>query len=167
MKQRIADVRVPSLSSLGRPLVAFIALAIAACIEIEAAGAAGQQFVDSAGHVRIVGIDYARNGGNDAVVRIAIDPGYHINANPASEKDLIPTTLNITSETPLHILYPSPVKFTPQFAEAPIDVYQGNIEIIVERTGSGAASHLSGTLTVQACTDQICLPPADLPLPAN
>lgn len=147
-----------------RSLGASIFLAVTLFAHLGSAGAAS--FENSAAHVRIAGIDYVRDGGDKAIIRIVIDPGYHINANPASEKYLIPTAVNIADETPSRVIYPAAVKFTPQFASAPIDVYQGNIEIIVERTSSGAP-HLSGTLTVQACTDQICLPPADLPLPAS
>lgn len=166
MKQQSLGVRVQATSTLCRVLIASIALAIAACTHPGAPRAAS--FENSAAHVRIVGIDYLRDGGDKAIIRIAIEPGYHVNANPASEKYLIPTSVNITGEPPSRIIYPPAVKFTPLFTDAPIDVYEGNIEIVVERLKQPAAAPpLSGTLTVQACTDKICLPPADLPLPAN
>jgi hypothetical protein len=127
-----------------------------------------RHFINSADHVRIAGIDYIGLDGEEIGVTVIIDPGFHINANPTSQDYLIPTTLNIANETPLRIIYPRPVSFTPKFAEHPIDVYQGSIQIIAEfPASSGRAPRPFGTLTVQACTDSICLPPADLPLPAR
>jgi hypothetical protein len=126
-----------------------------------------RHFMDSADHVKIAGVDPVGDGG-EVIVTVVIDPGFHINANPASLGYLIPTTLNVTSETPLRVIYPGPLSFKPKFAERPIDVYQGRIQIIAYfPASSGRSPHLFGTLTVQACTDVICLPPADLPLPGR
>ena len=147
------------------------ALTIAAVLSAAAYAHAGTpdsrspRFVNSADHVHIAGIDHVGDG-SQFVVTVVIDPEFHVNANPASLDYLIPTMLNITNETPLRVIYPHPVSFTPKFAEHPIDVYQGRIEIIAKLpTSSGPAPRPFGTLTVQACTDRICLPPADLPLP--
>ncbi len=166
LRSKNVNIQVRVASFLSRILGASIVLAAAFSAHLEASRAAS--FENSAAHVRIVGIDYLRDGGGKAIIRVAIDPGFHINANPASEKYLIPTSVNITSDTPSQIIYPPAVKFTPLFADSPIDVYEGNIEIVVDRSQQpGTTAHLSGTLTVQACTDKICLPPADMPLPAN
>lgn len=124
---------------------------------------------DSADHVRIAAVDRASGGNGKVIVVVVIDPGYHINANPASLDYLIPTTLNVTNQTALRVIYPEPVRFKPKFADEALDVYQGTIRIIAEfpegaltRTG-----RLFGTLTVQACNDESCLPPADLVLPGR
>jgi hypothetical protein len=121
---------------------------------------------DTASHVRITTVD--RSDGTDRVdVMIAIDRGFHINANPASSEYLIPTMLKITNLTPLRVVYPKGVPFKPKFADEALSVYEGTIEITAEFS-PGALSHehrLFGELTAQACTDQLCLPPADLPLP--
>jgi hypothetical protein len=133
-----------------------------------AADTGSQRFLDSADHVRIAGVDQVLSHHGEYILKVVIDPGFHINANPASQDYLIPTTVKITDETPLRVIYPRAVGFTPKFADRPIAVYQGRIEIIVELPSStGRASHLIGTLTVQACTDTICLPPADVPLPTK
>jgi hypothetical protein len=127
-----------------------------------------RHFTNSADHVHIAGIAYVGGDAGEAVVTVVIDPGFHINANPASQSYLIPTTLNLANEAPLDVIYPRPQSFKPKFAEHPIDVYHGRIQIIAELpASSGQVPHLSGTLTVQACTDTICLPPADLPLPTK
>ena len=149
-----------------RALVTGVILLAATCAHAETPDAGKLHLLNSADHVHIAGIDHVGGDGSEFVVTVVIDPEFHINANPASQDYLIPTTLNITNETPLRVIYPHPVSFTPKFAEYPIDVYQGRIEIIAKLpTSSGPAPRPFGTLTVQACTDRICLPPADLPLP--
>ena len=152
----------------GRALTIAAILAAAAYARAGTPDSGSPRFENSADHVHIAGIDHVGSDGSELVVTVVIDPEFHINANPASQDYLIPTTLNITNETPLRVIYPHPVSFTPKFTEHPIDVYQGRIEIIAKLpTSSGGTPRLFGTLTVQACTDRICLPPADLPLPAK
>jgi hypothetical protein len=147
-------------------LMVGVILSVAARVDAGAPEAEIHHFIGSADHVRITGVEPIGDDGPEVIVTVIIDPDFHINANPASLQYLIPTTLNVTSETPLRITYPRPVSFKPKFAEGAIDVYQGKIQIIAEfPVSSGRARYLLGTLTVQACTDIICLPPADLPLP--
>jgi hypothetical protein len=153
---------------MGKASIVGAVLSAVVCSYAAAADTGNQRFVDSADHVRIVSVDQVLRSGGEYIVTVVIDPGFHINANPASQDYLIPTTVNITNETPLRVIYPRPSSFTPKFADRPIDVYQGRIEIIVELpASSGRVSHMVGTLTVQACTDRICLPPADVPLPTK
>jgi hypothetical protein len=141
-------------------------LSVAARAYAGAPDASTQHFIGSADHVRIASVDPIGDYGAEVIVTVVIDPEFHINANPASLDYLIPTTLNVTNETPLRVTYPPPVSFKPKFAERAIVVYQGKIQIIAEfPASSGRSPYLFGTLTVQACTDTICLPPADLPLP--
>jgi hypothetical protein len=120
----------------------------------------------TADHVRIAAVDHA-NDQDKIIVTVIIDPGYHINANPASLDYLIPTTLNVTNQTPLRVIYPEPVRFKPKFADDMLDVYQGMIRITAEfpRRSFVRTPQVFGTITAQACTDVICLPPADLTLP--
>lgn len=121
----------------------------------------------TADHVRIATINRADVDENKIIVTVEIDPGFHINANPASSDYLIPTTLNMTDQTPLRVIYPEPVRFKPKFADEALDVYEGTIRITAEfpRGALARIRYLFGTVTAQACTDVICLPPADLALP--
>jgi hypothetical protein len=154
------------MATMRSALVIGAILVAAACAYAETPDAGNRHFSNSADHVCITGIDHVGGGNSEFVVTVVIDPEFHINANPASQDYLIPTTLDIANETPLRVIYPHPVSFTPKFAEHPIDVYQGRIQIIAKLpTSSGGVPRPFGTLTVQACTDRICLPPADLPLP--
>lgn len=124
---------------------------------------------DTGDHVRIVAVDRDSGGADQAIVVVIVDPGYHINANPPSPDYLIPTTLNVTSQTPLRVIYPKPIRFKPKFTEDTLNVYDGTIRIIAEFPQGSLAreDRLFGTLTAQACTEEICLPPADLELPGK
>ncbi|HKM91297.1 MAG TPA: protein-disulfide reductase DsbD domain-containing protein [Candidatus Acidoferrales bacterium] len=107
-----------------------------------------------------------------AVAQVA--PGYHVQANKVLEDYLIPLTL--TPELPagfrvVSAEYPkAQVKKFP-FAAQPMAVYEGRI--VVRMTLEVAASAPTGpvkipmTLRFQACNDQLCLPPAKLPLAAE
>jgi uncharacterized protein len=117
-------------------------------------------------HVRIVAVARDRSDQNQVTVTLRIDPGYHVNANPASQKDLIPTTLIFDGPQPRQVVYPPPTRFQPKFTDEAIDVYQGTVSIIAIFP-QGALSptvRLRGTLLAQACTDEICLPPAEIAL---
>lgn len=126
---------------------------------------AGPRLLDSSDHVHVIGV--MQSGPDAVVITLRIDPGFHINANPASEPYLIPTTLSFAGVRPLQIRYPRAVQFKPTFADGPIEVYEGTITI---RASFPQGTLMSGpppraTLTVQACTETICLRPADLPVP--
>ena len=139
---------------------------------INPAGSGGDEsrrFEDTATHVRIVGA--ARVSGNEdrLVVTLRIDPGFHINANPASSDFLIPTVLSIVELQPSRIAYPEPVRIKPKFTEETIEVYDGMI-LITAFFPKGALTSfasLHGMVTAQACTDRFCLPPADILLPPS
>jgi hypothetical protein len=130
---------------------------------------AASHFAGTADHVHVVAA--ARNSADtdELVVTIRIDAGFHVNANPASFENLIPTTLTFTGVKPLRVTYPQATPFKPKFVNEALDVYEGTVAIAAyfpKGTFRGLMS-LGATVTVQACTDVICLPPADLPVPGN
>jgi len=107
-----------------------------------------------------------------AVAEVA--QGYHVQANKVLQDYLIPLTL--TPELPagfrvVSAAYPKAhVKKFP-FAAQPMAVYEGRF--VVRLTIEAAATVPTGpakipmTLRFQACNDQLCLPPAKLPLVAE
>jgi uncharacterized protein len=99
------------------------------------------------------------------LIILRIDPGYHINANPASNEYLIPTSVAVTGAVPERIAYPPALRFKPKFADDPIDVYEGTVSIAVILPSAlhDRMSDLKIKVTAQACTEEICLPPAELP----
>jgi len=161
-----------------REIIAGTVLLIAAGAGVLPVGAVAQpaasnrespirHFEDTADHVRIVKVDRESGSDDRAVVVVTIDPGYHINANPASMPYLIPTMLNVNTPSPIHVVYPEAVRFKPKFLDDMLDVYDGTILITASFPKGALTSFTSvhGNVTAQACTDQFCLPPADLPLP--
>jgi len=91
-----------------------------------------------------------------AVVQLRIDPGWHVNANPASLPFLIPTTVEAAAGAALPgVVYPPGQPFHPDFAREPLHVYAGTLEIPLP-AGTGEQPL---ALHVQACDTQRCLPP--------
>lgn len=120
---------------------------------------------ETAHRVHVVGVQ--RDDANDKlIVTLRIDPGFHINANPASFKYLIPTALNLAGVQATRVEYPLPTYFKPKFADDRIAVYEGTVAITAY-FAPGTLAHrrfFETTVTAQACTDAICFPPADLPI---
>jgi uncharacterized protein len=116
----------------------------------------------TAAHVRIAGA--VRASATTVAVTLQIDAGYHVNANPASEDYLIATALSFEGLGPVRIAYPQAVPFKPSFVKTAIDVYE-HTPVVVATFAAGALDDtrvLRGSVHVQACNDQICLPPSKL-----
>lgn len=101
-----------------------------------------------------------------ANVRLQIQNGYHINANPPTFPYLKATELEITPANGISVdfvKYPDALTKTFSFAEEPLKVYEG--ETLVKamlKAGPAAQSgkhNLSAKLRVQACDDTVCYPP--------
>ncbi len=91
------------------------------------------------------------------VVRLAIDEGWHVNANPASLPFLIPTAVEVRGAEAV-IRYPEGRALRSEFAPEEILVYEGTVEIpMILESG---ASPAQVALRYQACDERICLPPA-------
>jgi hypothetical protein len=105
----------------------------------------------------------------EALVKLAITSGYHVNANPATYSYLIATevkagnTEDITSGAPT---YPAATKQKFEFAEQPLAVYEGDIEVKlplkISATSTAGERNLPITVRVQACDTEKCFPPATL-----
>ena len=109
-------------------------------------------------------------GGNaDATVTLSISPGYHVNANPATFSYLIPTAVDpgkaegIIAGKPI---YPVAQKEKFQFADEPLAVYEGDVQIrlplrVEANAGKGARSLLVD-VRIQACDTEKCYAPDTL-----
>src|SRR6516225_8133515 len=106
----------------------------------------------------------ARRAGDALLITLHIDPGYHINANPASDDYLIATSVAFAGPVPERIVYPSGIPFKPAFADKPIEVYEGTVVVTASFTTEvlERAHDLGFRVTAQACTKVICLPPNDI-----
>jgi thiol:disulfide interchange protein DsbD len=112
-------------------------------------------------------VTIARNASGDAVVKLSIKAGFHINANPATFPYLIATELEPASLNGIKAdkpVYPAAAKKKFQFAEQPLAVYEGDAAIKVPLRVSGDAKQgqvsLPIRIRVQACDEEKCYPPA-------
>ena len=119
--------------------------------------------------VRSADVSIPAGGKADATVTLSVSPGYHINANPATFSYLIPTAVNpgtvegIIAGTPI---YPVAQKKKFQFAEEPLAVYEGEVQIrlplrVEANAGRGARSLLLD-VRIQACDSEKCYAPDTL-----
>ncbi|MHB8533945.1 MAG: DUF255 domain-containing protein [Sulfuricaulis sp.] len=122
--------------------------------------------LSTASHVRVTASILNEAGPTRVIFTLHVDPGYHINANPASLNYLIPTSVSFEELAPKKITYPQPNRIRPDFAKAGLDVYEGEVRIdVVLPLGVWRNKKvLRAVVTAQACTDQVCLPPAKLPV---
>jgi thiol:disulfide interchange protein DsbD len=113
----------------------------------------------------------ARGSVVEATISFTVLDGWHINAHRPNEDFLVPTgltlqgTAGIVPGTPR---YPDAKQVQLSFSETPLAVYEENAAIVVPLTIDAAAAEgprtLRGTLRFQACNDQVCLPPALVPV---
>jgi hypothetical protein len=114
-------------------------------------------------------VEIPAGGSTEAVVRVTVEPGFHINANPPSYPYLKATELEVTPTDQISvgfINYPNPIIKKLAFAEKPLDVYEGENALKVllkaaKSTPQGEKS-LSGKLRIQACDNQVCYPPGSI-----
>lgn len=108
-------------------------------------------------------------GAGEAVVRLDITDGFHVNANPASDKFYIPTELTAGPEagiTPGKPSYPKALTKKFKFADKALAVYEGRAEIRLplraEASAAKGAHALRARVRVQPCNDEVCLSPRTL-----
>lgn len=107
--------------------------------------------------------------GDTIVVTVKVDDNFHVNANPASFDFLIPTSVEFKGVKPSTVEYPKAMRFTAKFAPEGLDVYEGSVRIVAKfpKDSLKGLGSVQGTVTVQACTNQIWLPPSELSVSAG
>jgi len=104
-----------------------------------------------------------------ATVRAQIRAGWHVNANPPSADYMVPTKVELTLPTGFAYrppLYPKGEQHHFAFADEPLSVYQGTIEVKVPfgvSASAKGAETIAGVFRYQACNDELCLAPASKP----
>jgi thiol:disulfide interchange protein DsbD len=115
--------------------------------------------------------------GGSAVLELVatISEGFRIQANPASDRFLVPASLELEDDERVRL---GPVEYPPgkpyrlRGASDDLSIYEGTVEIRVplEATlssapgGESVAVMLKGTLRYQACNDIVCLKPSSVPV---
>lgn len=114
-------------------------------------------------------VKLAAGGAGEAAVRLDITEGFHVNANPASDKFYIPTELRAEAQegiTPGKPVYPASVSRKLSFSEKPLAVYEGQAVIKLPLRADKNAAQGRHTfrvkLRVQPCNDQTCLQPREI-----
>ncbi len=120
----------------------------------------------TADRVRVTATTLATADHDEIVTTLTIEPGWHVNANPASLGYLIPTSVSFEGLSATGFVYPPAVRIKPKFAPDGLDVYAGEARVIAlfPKGAVKDAASIRGTLTVQACSDEVCLPPANIPV---
>jgi hypothetical protein len=123
-------------------------------------GAEAFRFPTSEDHVRARLLWPKDRERSELVVRMSIDEGWHVNANPASLPFLVATSVEVLdgNGAAVAIRYPEGRSFRPAFASTSLQVYEGTVEIPVTlRDGAIPPERLA--LRFQACDSSRCLPP--------
>lgn len=122
----------------------------------------------SADVVSLAGTGTAMSGGNsgEALVMLNIEPGYHVNANPATYPYLIATEVTAEKVDGIDVgkaIYPAAKKQKFSFAEEQLAVYEGQVEVRLPiKVASKGSRSLPLAVRVQACDHEKCFPPASL-----
>ncbi|HEY5883992.1 MAG TPA: protein-disulfide reductase DsbD domain-containing protein [Pyrinomonadaceae bacterium] len=105
----------------------------------------------------------------EANVRLKVDPGYHINANPASFPYLIATQLDVPKAdgvSAAKVSYPQPLNKEFSFSEGPLAVYENEADLKVTLLADAFAKRgqtsIPAKLRIQACDDKVCYPPGTI-----
>ena len=116
-------------------------------------------------------VDLAAGGSAEAIVRVTIQSGYHINANPPSYPYLKATALEISPADGISVgfvSYPKALDKKFPFAEKPLAIYEGETSLKATLKAEPAAKKgersIPAHLRIQACDDQVCYPPGTLTL---
>ena len=110
-------------------------------------------------------------GSVEVRLRVVVSEGFHLQANPASERYLVPTTLELTADSgvkPGKPIYPSGRPHRLQGASSDLSIYEGRFEIRLPLRASPGAQPgertLVGRLQYQACDARRCFVPSSLPV---
>src|SRR6267142_671050 len=114
-------------------------------------------------------VEIPSGGSAEAVVRLAIQSGYHINANPPTFSYLKATELEISPADGVSlgvITYPKAITRKFPFAPGPLAVYEGETDLKAtlkaDKSATPGQRSISAKLRIQACDEQVCYPPGAL-----
>jgi hypothetical protein len=108
-------------------------------------------------------------------VRFRVNPGYHVNSHTPGSELLIPTALDFKPLDKIKagkIVYPAGQELALPFdPKEKLSVYTGDIvtqvPVIVAKGAAAGQYALKGELQYQACNDNSCFPPKNLPVEIN
>ena len=106
-------------------------------------------------------------------LQIKIAAGWHINANPAGQDFLIPTTVELDANAPVELVdiaYPKGKSMRFEFSDEPLNVYEESLMISLRLKQKPNVTQeknaaITLKLTYQPCNDTECLFPQTLDIP--
>ena len=109
----------------------------------------------------------------DVMLQLDIATGWHINANPAGQDNLIPTTITVNTEISLEIAdvaYPKGRSTRFEFSSESLNVYEESLTIPLRLKQKPNTKHdknvpITLQLTYQLCNETECLLPQTLDIP--
>ena len=111
-------------------------------------------------------------GAGEATVRLDIAEGYHVNANPASDRFYVATEVRAEPQEglkPGRPVYPAGLNKKFGFSDKPLSVYEGTVVIKLplraDKDASKGRHTLRAKVRVQPCNDEACLQPRDIDAP--
>jgi thioredoxin:protein disulfide reductase len=116
-------------------------------------------------------LEIPAGGSAETPVRVTIQDGYHVNANPPTYPYLKATELEISPADGVSVgfvTYPKALEKKFPFAEKPLGVYEGETELRAtlkaDKSAKPGERSISARLRIQACDEQVCYPPGTLQL---
>ena len=110
----------------------------------------------------------------ELVMLVDIEPGWHINTNPAKPKYLVPTRIEVKSKQGVKLVnvrYPVGKQTLVPGAAEPTAHYEKRVAIRgtleIPDSAAGSTDELTVLLHYQACNENLCLRPAKFPLVAR
>ena len=167
------DIRDTLLKTTAQLIVVVTAISLLACSRSSQNEGSVQssrrptEVKSSADAVSLGGTGSATTGSTgEANVLLVVHDGYHVNANPATFSYLIATEVTTDKVDGLEFgkpIYPPAEKRKFEFSEAPLAVYQGQVEIKLPFTATTKGERsVPYHVRVQACDNEKCFPPATL-----
>lgn len=99
----------------------------------------------------------AKRDGPVAIVKFELADDWHINGSGSANSDLIATNISGGGQ----VEYPNTMELQSAFSDAPLQVFEGQFEIVVADPGSRLE------VSFQACNDVVCLKPQTIILRLN
>lgn len=131
---------------------------------------------DAAVKIRPVFSEPATHAGSSIslAVVLTIGSGFHINSHKPSEEFLIPTVITLLPAAGLtfgELSYPAGENKKFSFSPDPLSVYEKQarvtVPVAVAKNVKPGEIQVAGSLQVQACNDQACFAPANIPFTAT
>jgi uncharacterized protein len=108
-------------------------------------------------------------GAGEADIMLDIAEGFHVNANPASDKFYVATEVKAEPQegiTPGQPAYPKAVTRQLGFSDKPLAVYEGRavikLPLRADKTAAKGRHSVHATIRVQPCNDKACLQPRNI-----